>query len=621
VVLALAGAILSLLSLGTSTLLNPPRRATGAAVTLAAAGRHHGGTGPGKGRAGPTHTPTGAGPEPARTAPARAGRAGAGGTTTGGTTGATTRGSGHGATGEATAAPVAPATAAAARGHTTTDLWGPGYRLAAADGGVFSYGNSRYLGSMGATSLSAPVVAIAATPDGLGYWEAAADGGVFAFGDATYLGGLAGRRLSAPVVGMASTTDGRGYWLVSADGGVFAFGDATYLGGMGGQRLSAPVVGVAADPGGPGYWLVSADGGVFTYGVAGYHGGMAGQGLVRRMVGLAATPDGRGYWLVSADGGVFTYGDAHYYGGMGAQRLAEPMVAMAATPTGHGYWLVSADGGVFTYGDAGFWGAPGGLSLNQPVTAVAAGIQPAYRAPPAVELGGRYGFDVSWPQCQDRGLPSGHAFAVLGVSGGQAFTQNPCLGSQWAWATAAAGSAGLYLNLNQPPAHSPQADNGAAGHCTPSDLACQVYNYGGNAADAALSYAKQAGARSPMWWLDVETENAWSSSQALNTLVVKGALDQLHRHHLQAGIYSTGLQWTEITGGASFGVPVWVAGSPDLLSAPAYCSRGFNSGPVWMVQTMLDYDVNYLCQQDYAMVAFGAHPLPAAPVYPMLGRP
>jgi hypothetical protein len=35
-----------------------------------------------------------------------------------------------------------------------------------------------------------PVVGLAATPSGRGYWLAAADGGVFAFGDAAFHGAV-----------------------------------------------------------------------------------------------------------------------------------------------------------------------------------------------------------------------------------------------------------------------------------------------------------------------------------------------------------------------------------------------------------------------------------------------
>jgi len=81
-------------------------------------------------------------------------------------------------------------------------------------------------------------VGMAATPDGGGYWLVAADGGVFAFGDARFLGSTGALRLARPVVGMAATPDGGGYWLVAADGGVFAFGDARFLGSRGGLPLA-----------------------------------------------------------------------------------------------------------------------------------------------------------------------------------------------------------------------------------------------------------------------------------------------------------------------------------------------------------------------------------------------
>ncbi len=74
--------------------------------------------------------------------------------------------------------------------------------------------------------LNAPIVGIAATPDGAGYWVVAADGGVFTFGDARFFGSLGNVSLNAPIVGIAATPDGAGYWLVAADGGVFTFGDA-----------------------------------------------------------------------------------------------------------------------------------------------------------------------------------------------------------------------------------------------------------------------------------------------------------------------------------------------------------------------------------------------------------
>ncbi|MDA8375355.1 MAG: hypothetical protein M0Z91_14095, partial [Actinomycetota bacterium] len=75
-------------------------------------------------------------------------------------------------------------------------------------------------------------VGIAPTPDGKGYWLVASDGGVFSFGDAGFYGSLGGTTLNKPVVGIAPTPDGKGYWLVASDGGVFSFGDAGYLGSL-----------------------------------------------------------------------------------------------------------------------------------------------------------------------------------------------------------------------------------------------------------------------------------------------------------------------------------------------------------------------------------------------------
>ncbi len=64
----------------------------------------------------------------------------------------------------------------------------------------------------------------------------ASNGAVEGCGDAVPFGGLTATTLDAPVVGMAATPDGKGYWLAAGDGGVFSFGDASYYGSMGGTR-------------------------------------------------------------------------------------------------------------------------------------------------------------------------------------------------------------------------------------------------------------------------------------------------------------------------------------------------------------------------------------------------
>lgn len=120
-------------------------------------------------------------------------------------------------------------------------------------------------------SFNGVVVDIARTKTGKGYWIAATDGGVFSYGDAKFYGSMGGQPLAKPVVGIAATPSGLGYALVSSDGGVFCFGDARYRGSMAGVALAKPIVGIEMDADGDGYWLIAADGGVFAFN-AGYYG-------------------------------------------------------------------------------------------------------------------------------------------------------------------------------------------------------------------------------------------------------------------------------------------------------------------------------------------------------------
>jgi hypothetical protein len=249
----------------------------------------------------------------------------------------------------------------------TLDAPGPGYRLVASDGGVFSFGDSFY-GSAGGLALEAPVVGIADTPSGDGYWLVASDGGVFAYGDARFLGSMGGKHLNAPIVAMASTADGNGYWLVASDGGVFALGDARFLGSMGGKHLNSRIVGVAPTADGNDYWLVASDGGVFAFGAAPFLGSMGAVALNKPVVGAAAAPGG-GYWLVASDGGIFSFG-APFYGSAGNLSLSKPVVGMRLLPGGGGYWLAASDGGTFAFGGANFHGSTANDLLNAPIVAL-----------------------------------------------------------------------------------------------------------------------------------------------------------------------------------------------------------------------------------------------------------
>ena len=73
------------------------------------------------------------------------------------------------------------------------------------------------------------MVGITPTSTGNGYWLVATDGGIFSFGDATFYGSIPEvgsiqpirlpNSLNAPIVGMVPTSTGEGYFMVASDGG------------------------------------------------------------------------------------------------------------------------------------------------------------------------------------------------------------------------------------------------------------------------------------------------------------------------------------------------------------------------------------------------------------------
>jgi hypothetical protein len=235
-----------------------------------------------------------------------------------------------------------------------------------------------------ATTVTADAASPRPTP---GYWLAGADGGVFSFGAPFDGSGVtppgpcafspqppstADSRLGC--VGIASTPSGNGYWLLNAFRSATAFGQAgsnLQVGCTGSAGATGQWTGMASSPTGNGFFVTSSNGGVEGCGDAVPLGGVATKTLNAPVVGMAATPDGRGYWLAAADGGVFSFGDAPYFGSMGGSHLNAAVVGMAATPDGQGYWLAAADGGVFSFGDAPFQGSMGGKPLNSPVVGIA----------------------------------------------------------------------------------------------------------------------------------------------------------------------------------------------------------------------------------------------------------
>ena len=478
-------------------------------------------------------------------------------------------------------------------------------------GGVYSFGAAPFAGSASNQRLNQPIVGMAGVPDRAGYWLVAADGGIFSFGIARFWGSTGSIRLNQPIVGMAATPDGNGYWLVATDGGIFTFGDARFLGSTGNIRLNKPIVAMAPTADGGGYYLVASDGGIFTFGDATFRGSTGAIRLNQPIVGMAITPDGGGYWLVATDGGIFNFGDATFHGSLGSTHLNEPIVGMAAPDVGAGgpsgaggYWLVAADGGVFSFGDAVYHGS---LAGKPPAARVVDMVSTQSLDPYTPQS---TGYDISWPQCsqsnqsQVASEPSSPAaVSLVGVGGGLAFSDNPCLAAEASWARQGGGLT-VYMNINSPTSSTAaQGMTGPDGTCAPSDQMCQGYNFGYNAATHALQYAQSQSVSAPMWWLDVEGPAGsgnplWSSATAVNDQVIAGAIAALTSLGVEPGIYSTITQWNEIAGsGYAPDVPAWRAGAGDISGAQSLCGASFTSGPTWLVQygSPNPWDQDYAC--------------------------
>ena len=222
-----------------------------------------------------------------------------------------------------------PAAASTAPAQSTDNFW-----LATATGDLYTFGVESY-GDPGGAPLNRPIVDMVPSRDRHGYWMVASDGGIFSYGDTRFFGSTGALTLNKPIVGLSPTNDQSGYWMVASDGGIFSYGDANFYGSTGAITLNKPIVAMSATPDDKGYWLVASDGGVFAFGDAAFYGSTGDLRLDQPIVAMDPTPDGRGYWLVASDGGVFAFGDAAFYGST-AGSPGDPVERLVTTRTGHG---------------------------------------------------------------------------------------------------------------------------------------------------------------------------------------------------------------------------------------------------------------------------------------------
>lgn len=245
---------------------------------------------------------------------------------------------------------------------------------------------------------------------------------------------------------------------------------------------------------------------------------------------------------------------------------------------------------------------------------------PASAAPsPGAGTQSLLGNDVSWPQC-NKTLPSGQAFAIVGVNNGLANTTNPCLAQQLKWAATSTGIPGqpavaLYVNTANPGTSgswwpvSNEYPAGTAVHnpygtCKAPDVgeACAyMYGYAKAYDDAYIRGISTPSAY--LWWLDVETGNSWSSNRNANRAVLEGMTDFFHSIQADVGIYSTGSQWGQIVGAVSnssnlYSLPSWLAGARTASGAKANCANAplTGGGRVTLTQFVSrGFDYDYSC--------------------------
>ena len=275
------------------------------------------------------------------------------------------------------------------------------------------------------------------------------------------------------------------------------------------------------------------------------------------------------------------------------------------------------------------------------VVAVAAGVaalaDPSAAKPARAAGSGSVGYDISYPQCGGP-FPQSPAFGVVGVNDGVAYSRNPCLGagdgpSELAWAEGASNHApAFYANTADPGAvyssHWPvgQASPRVCTVDAPDSAACS-YDYGWNAARDSFTDAVDAevqlhgsgfdaagAAAAARWWLDVETANSWETLEPAygqtptarenDTQALLGAVDALHTQGVATvGVYSTAVQWTQITGGSTVTGsrfsqdPSWVAGNRGSKQARGQCgATGFTGGPVELAQyPQSGFDADIAC--------------------------
>ncbi|MGZ4611082.1 MAG: hypothetical protein ACXV2H_12555 [Actinomycetes bacterium] len=209
-------------------------------------------------------------------------------------------------------------------------------------------------------------------------------------------------------------------------------------------------------------------------------------------------------------------------------------------------------------------GSPSSPSSPSPLLRAAPRLVTPRAAAPA-SVSPAHGWDVSHPQCA-RSMPTGGGFAIVGITGGKPFSSNRCLGSQLRWARGHQGYA-VYVNTS----NGSHSDPVGAGRAIARDAIRREHAAGSHGVS--------------MWWLDVETVNAWTGTAQENATVLDSLAVTLQRSGARVGFYSTPLMWAQVAGDWQPRLPIWLATGPGTAAgARARCADGFAGSLPSLVQ-------------------------------------
>ena len=202
--------------------------------------------------------------------------------------------------------------------------------------------------------------------------------------------------------------------------------------------------------------------------------------------------------------------------------------------------------------------------------------------------------DLSWPNCGQK-ITEVTTTGIVGVNDGLDYSENLCLHSQTALFHNAYA---LYLNTGYPGINFGSKYSKYPNNCKPNDGNCLAFNYGYDDVLYSLKYASSQDAHSFVWWLDVETDNSWTSDFIQNREVLSGMISAINKTTLlpTIGFYSNHGQWQAITNNWLNNYPNWfVVGTDDPNVAKDYCTKGFTGGLTWLSQYTTSLDYNYAC--------------------------